>query len=60
MEALEAYQLAAQLHTGQVDKAARPYIEHLPRVFKRPHLLDEVRSTRTKYVAAGVSSFSVQ
>ena len=35
MEALEAYQLAAQLHTGQVDKAGRPYIEHLTRVFLR-------------------------
>ena len=37
MEALEAYQLAAQLHTGQVDKAGRPYIEHLTRVFLRVH-----------------------
>ena len=35
MKALEAYQLAAQLHTGQVDKAGRPYIEHLTRVFLR-------------------------
>lgn len=35
MDTLEAYQLAARLHTGQVDKAGRPYIEHLTRVFLR-------------------------
>ena len=35
MQILEAYQLAAHLHTGQVDKASRPYIEHLTRVFLR-------------------------
>ncbi len=35
MDALEAYQLAARLHEGQVDKAGRPYIEHLTRVFLR-------------------------
>lgn len=35
MDLLEAYQLAARLHTGQVDKAGRPYIEHLTRVFLR-------------------------
>lgn len=30
---LDAYRLAARLHAGQVDKAGRPYIEHLSRVF---------------------------
>jgi len=35
MELLEAYQLACRLHSGQVDKAGRPYIEHLTRVFLR-------------------------
>lgn len=35
MEVLEAYQLATRLHDGQVDKAGRPYIEHLTRVFLR-------------------------
>lgn len=35
MDTLKAYQLAATLHTGQVDKAGRPYIEHLSRVFLR-------------------------
>lgn len=35
MDALKAYQLAAKLHTGQTDKAGRPYIEHLSRVFLR-------------------------
>lgn len=35
MDVLGAYQLAAQLHTGQVDKAGRPYIEHLTRVMLR-------------------------
>jgi len=32
---LEAFQIAAQLHTGQLDAAGRPYIEHLVRVFLR-------------------------
>lgn len=32
---LEAFQIAAQLHAGQVDAAGRPYIEHLVRVFLR-------------------------
>ncbi len=35
MNILAAYQLAAGLHAGQVDKAGRPYIEHLSRVFLR-------------------------
>lgn len=35
MQVLEAYQLAARLHDGQVDKAGRPYIEHLTRVLLR-------------------------
>lgn len=35
MELLEVYQLACRLHTGQVDKADRPYIEHLTRVLLR-------------------------
>lgn len=33
MEILDAYKLACSLHRGQVDKAGRPYIEHLTRVF---------------------------
>ncbi|WP_047350949.1 HD domain-containing protein [Diaphorobacter sp. J5-51] len=32
---LSAYQLASRLHEGQTDKAGRPYIEHLTRVFLR-------------------------
>ena len=35
MDLLQAYQLAARLHSGQLDKAGRPYIEHLTRVFLR-------------------------
>lgn len=35
MNILQAYQLAANLHDGQLDKAGRPYIEHLTRVFLR-------------------------
>lgn len=35
MELLDAYQLACRLHIGQVDKAGRPYIEHLTRVMLR-------------------------
>ena len=35
MQILKAYQLASVLHAGQVDKAGRPYIEHLTRVFVR-------------------------
>ncbi|MDL5034274.1 HD domain-containing protein [Pelomonas sp. APW6] len=35
MKILDAYRLAAQLHSGQLDKAGRPYIEHLSRVFLR-------------------------
>lgn len=35
MDLLEGYQLACRLHTGQVDKAGRPYIEHLTRVYLR-------------------------
>jgi len=35
MKILHAYQLAASLHAGQADKAGRPYIEHLSRVFLR-------------------------
>lgn len=35
MNLLEIYQIACRLHTGQVDKAGRPYIEHLTRVFLR-------------------------
>ena len=37
MELLDVYQLACRLHTGQVDKAGRPYIEHLTRVLLRVH-----------------------
>lgn len=32
MEWLDVYELACSLHTGLVDKAGRPYIEHLTRV----------------------------
>lgn len=35
MELLDVYQIACRLHTGQVDKAGRPYIEHLTRVLLR-------------------------
>jgi len=35
MLVLDAYKLAARLHDGQLDKAGRPYIEHLTRVFLR-------------------------
>lgn len=46
MEALEAYQLAAQLHTGQVDKAGRPYIEHLTRLVLQGRSRCSARWTR--------------
>lgn len=35
MKLIDAYQLACRLHTSQVDKAGRPYIEHLTRVMLR-------------------------
>lgn len=35
MHLLDVFQLACRLHTGQVDKAGRPYIEHLTRVLLR-------------------------
>jgi len=35
MKLLDAYRLAAELHSGQIDKTGRPYIEHLSRVFIR-------------------------
>jgi len=35
MKILDAFKLASRLHFGQVDKAGRPYIEHLCRVFLR-------------------------
>ena len=35
MTIFEAYQLAVRLHGQHVDKAGRPYIEHLTRVFLR-------------------------
>jgi len=35
MKLLDAYRLAAKLHSGQIDKTGRPYIEHLSRVFIR-------------------------
>lgn len=35
MDLLKVYQLATTLHTGHVDHAGRPYIEHLTRVFLR-------------------------
>jgi hypothetical protein len=35
MKLIDAYKVAAQLHAGQVDKAGRPYIEHLTRVMLR-------------------------
>lgn len=33
MNILDGFKLASRLHAGQVDKAGRPYIEHLVRVF---------------------------
>lgn len=39
MQSFEAYRLASRLHAGQVDKAGRPYIEHLARVFVRVQAL---------------------
>lgn len=35
MNLLQAYQLAARLHSNQLDKAGHPYIEHLTRVLLR-------------------------
>jgi hypothetical protein len=35
MQIIEAFQLATTLHAGQVDKAGRPYSEHLVRVYLR-------------------------
>lgn len=35
MKILDAFKLAAHLHSGQQDLAGRPYIEHLSRVFLR-------------------------
>ncbi len=35
MNLLEAFQIASTLHRGQVDKAGRPYTEHLVRVLLR-------------------------
>lgn len=49
MNVLEAYKLAATLHSGQVDQAGRPYIEHLSRVFVR---VMERGGSRNQKVAA--------
>lgn len=49
MRILEAYKLAARLHAGQVDKAGRPYIEHLSRVFL---LVGERGGDREQQIAA--------
>lgn len=40
MELIDVYQLACRLHSGQVDKAGRPYIEHLTRVLLRVQAAD--------------------
>ena len=49
MKILDAYKLAAQLHAAQLDKAGRPYIEHLSRVFARTVALG---GDRTQQIAA--------
>jgi len=49
MKILDAYQLAARLHAGQVDKAGHPYIEHLSRVFLR---VLEAAGDRDQQIAA--------
>jgi (p)ppGpp synthase/HD superfamily hydrolase len=49
MKILDAYQLAAKLHAGQVDKSGRPYIEHLSRVFLR---VCELNGDRDQQIAA--------
>lgn len=49
MKILEAFKLAATLTAGQVDKAGRPYIEHLTRVFLR---VCEAGGDRIQQIAA--------
>lgn len=49
MNILDAYKIAATLHAGQVDKAGRPYIEHLSRVFLR---VLELGGDRDQQIAA--------
>lgn len=49
MKILDAFNLAATLHAGITDKAGRPYIEHLARVFLR---VIEAGGSRDQQVAA--------
>jgi len=49
MKILDAYKLAATLHADQMDKAGRPYIEHLSRVFLR---VCELGGDRDQQIAA--------
>jgi len=49
MKILDAYKLAATLHADQMDKAGRPYIEHLSRVCRR---VCELGGDRDQQIAA--------
>lgn len=49
MKILDAFNLAATLHAGITDKAGRPYIEHLGRVFLR---VIDAGGSRDQQVAA--------
>lgn len=75
MKILDAYKIAAQLHARDVDKAGRPIIEHLSRVFlfvleaggERIHqigalfheAIEDGRATIETLLAAGLPSESV-
>lgn len=75
MRILDAYRLAAELHAGQVDKAGKPYIEHLTRVFLKVlaaggdrhqqiaallhDSIEDGRATSSSLAAAGVPANSI-
>lgn len=75
MRILDAYRLAAELHAGQTDKSARPYIEHLTRVFLKVlaaggdryqqiaallhDAIEDGRATAESLAAAGVPAQSI-
>jgi hypothetical protein len=76
MNLLEAFQIASTLHRGQVDKAGRPYIEHLVRVQLRVQAaggdlyeqiaallhdcIEDEKATESELVELGVPSQSIR
>ena len=76
MDILRAYKIACQLHSGQTDKAGRPYIEHLTRVLLRVQMdggdrfqqiaallhdaIEDEKTTADELLALGVPAEAVE